>query len=350
MQRTRVAVLGAGGYAGALLCRLLARHEGVELCLLGSARLRAEGVGALGDPLLGQLPVCGEQEAPARCQALGVQVVVCATPVEASLDLVPQLLRSGARVLDLSGAFRLRDAERFRQAYGLVHPAPDLLAEAIYVLPEVTGTQGVRAARLVANPGCYVTAALLALAPLGRRGLLRPGAPVFIDGKSGASGAGRQATLELSLVELEGEVRPYRIGRHQHAPEIAGVLEELVGQPVPLSFVPQVCGTRRGLLVTCHGQLRDGVSAGEAGSALEQDYAGRARIHLVPAGEVTLRRPVGTPDAWVGLEVLAGGLFCAVCSLDNLLKGAASQAVQNLNAMIGLPDGTGLDSIWSTVA
>jgi N-acetyl-gamma-glutamyl-phosphate reductase len=357
MQRTpRVAVLGAGGYAGALLCRLLVRHQGVELALLGSDRLLKEGTGALGDAALAGVPLCGEADAAARCQALGVEVALLATPVEASLHLTRPLIEGGARVLDLSGAFRLADPALFQRTYGLPHTDTVLLAEARYCLPEVTGTEGLRAARLVSNPGCYVTAALLCLAPLARRGLLRPGAPLFLDGKSGSSGAGRKAAVELSLAELEGEVRPYRIGGHQHAPEIGGVLDRLVrgggqgGVALPLSFVPHICGTRRGLLVTCHGQLADGADGGAAAAALVHDYAGWARVHVAPPATVSLRRPVGTSDAWVGLQVLPGGLFCALGCLDNLLKGAASQAVQNLNAMLGLDDGAGLDSLWSAAA
>lgn len=353
--RARVAVLGAGGYAGALLCRLLQRHEGVELCLLGSDRLTKEGAAALGDALLEPLPICGEEDAAARCRELGVEVALLATPVEASLHLSGPLLQAGARVLDLSGAFRLKDAALFERTYGVPHSERALLAEAIYCLPEVTGVAGLRQARLVSNPGCYVTAALLALAPLARRGLLLPGAPIFIDGKSGASGAGRKAAVELSLCELEGEVRAYRIGNHQHAPEIGGVLQGLLDGAAapglgPLSFVPHILGTRRGLLVTCHGQLRPGLDPQEATAALAHDYAAWGRVHVAAPGAVTLRRPVGTPDAWVGLQVLPGGLFCALGCLDNLMKGAASQAVQNLNAMLGLPDGAGLDTVWSAAA
>jgi N-acetyl-gamma-glutamyl-phosphate reductase len=324
MDLTRVAVLGASGYTGALLCRLLARHPGVHL-------------------------VSAERDATAQLREQGVAMALLCTPAEASLELVPPLVADGVRVLDLSGAFRLPDPEVFARAYGRPHTAPALLPLARYALPEVTGVAGLRDAVLVANPGCYVTAALLALAPLMRRGLVLPGAPLFVDGKSGASGAGRKAALELSLCELEGEVRPYRLGRHQHTPEMQGVLARLCGAPVDLHFAPHLIGTRRGLLCTCHGQLRPGVSAAAVQAAYAEDYAAAARVHVVPPEEVTLHRPVGTPDAWVGACV-TGAVFCAVASLDNLLKGAASQAVQNLNAMLGLPDGTGLDELWSPAA
>lgn len=361
MNEARTAVFGAGGYTGMMLARLLARHpHGVTLTVLASERLAREGVGGLdlpggvGGAAGGGWICCGEDEGVAACARLGVDVALLCTPVEASLHLVPALLRAGVRVLDLSGAFRLRDPLAFARAYGLEHSAPAALAEATYALPEVTGTKGLAAAPLVSNPGCYVTAAALVLAPLWRRGLLAPDAPLFVDGKSGASGAGRKGAVELSLCELEGDLRPYRIGRHQHAPEIRQVLASVrpASGPLPrLVFVPHLCDTRRGLLVTCHASLAAGATAADAQAALLHDYAYAARVHVVPAEEVTLRRPVGTPDAFVG--VAAGdepGTLCAVASLDNLLKGAASQAVQNLNAMLGLPDGAGLDALWSPAA
>jgi N-acetyl-gamma-glutamyl-phosphate reductase len=351
MNNARVAVFGAGGYTGALLSRLLSRHPGVALALRCSERLAAaQEAGGAQEPS----PLCREDEGVGRCQELGVSVALLATPAEASLHLAPALIERGVRVLDLSGAFRLRDPAAFTAAYGLRHSAAALalLEEARYALPELM-KEGERAAlrdaRLLSNPGCYVTAAVLALSPLFRRGLVDPAVPVFIDGKSGASGAGRKAQVEYSLCELEGDLRPYRIGRHQHAPEIAQALLGPRGggggQP-DLVFVPHLVGTRRGLLTTCHGRLRGGGE--DARGAYLHDYAGKPRIHVVPPEEVSLRRPVGTPDAWVGISVQPGtSIFCAVASLDNLLKGAASQAVQNLNAMLGLPDGAGLDTLWS---
>lgn len=346
MNNARVAVFGAGGYTGALLSRLLARHPGAALALRCSERLIKEGETQAGAP--GAL--CSETDGVARCQELGVSVALLCTPTEASLHLAPALLSRGVRVLDLSGAFRLRDPAIFAAAYGLRHEgdALALLPQARYALPELLTEEeraALRGARLLANPGCYVTAAVLALAPLVRRGLVDPAVPVFIDGKSGASGAGRRGQVEYSLCELEGDLRPYRIGRHQHTPEIAQALGGL-GEPPGLVFVPHLVGVRRGLLVTCHGRLRGGGEAAQA--AYLHDYAGTPRVHVVPPEEVSLRRPVGTADAWVGVAVQPGtSIFCAVASLDNLLKGAASQAVQNLNAMLGLPDGAGLDTLWS---
>lgn len=351
----RVAVFGAGGYAGMLLSRLLARHPAVNLVLLASERLSSVDRSAL-DGWLDGIPILAEHEAVPACTRLGVKIALLATPVEVSLTLAPLLLSHGMRVLNLSGAFRLPDPALFEEAYGMRHTASGALSLARYALPEVTGMDGLRETRLVANPGCYVTAALLALAPLCRHGLLRPGAPVFIDGKSGSTGAGRKAAVELSLAELEGDLRPYRLGHHQHTPEIVGVLQQLGGATPggDVVFVPHLLGTRRGLLVTCHGQLVSGFGgphadiARRAREAFAHDYAGCARVHLVAPEEVTLRRPVGTPDAWVGLHVgERAGTFTAVASLDNLMKGAASQAIQNLNGMLGLGDATGLDSVWS---
>lgn len=358
-ERPRVAVFGAGGHEGLLLGRLLSRHPGVRLELLASERLSFTERAGIGNGQLDSVPVVGDQDAIPRCRELGVAVAVLCTPVEVSLRLTPLLLGAGLRVLDLSGAFRMKDAAAFERSYGMRHPARDALARAFCVLPETSGTAALRDARLVANPGSYATAALLALAPLLRHDLLRPGAPLFIDGKSGASGAPRhgRGTGELSLAELEGELRPYGLGHHQQTLEIGAALGELGGAPareLEVVFVPHLVGTRRGLLTTCYGQLRPGTTQEQAEGAFRADYESCLRVHVVPPEEVTLRRPVGTPDAWVGIHVHAhrsagsgGGSFCAVASLDNLMKGAASQAVQNLNGMLGLADGTGLDSLWS---
>lgn len=336
--RVPVAVFGAAGYSGALLCRLLRRHPAVMLAAVAADRQGEAAALAAIDAL------------PERAQL----VALLATPAESSLHLAPQLLARGARVLDLSGAFRLAEPNQAAATYGLAYDAgaAALLGGACYSLPELPEVGGAPAvARLIANPGCYVTAALLALAPLCRRGWLLPGAPLFVDGKSGASGAGRKAAIELSLCELEGEVRPYRLGDHQHTPEIAQGLRRLApaGTDVAprLRFVPHILGISRGLLVTCHGQLRADLSPAEVQAAYAADYAGSPRVQVAPPTKVTLRRPVGSPDAYVGIHVGPDGTFCALGSLDNLMKGAASQAVQNLNLMLGLDAQVGLEDLSS---
>lgn len=344
--RVPVAVFGAAGYSGALLCRLLRRHPALRLAAVAADR-QAEAA---------TLAEVAAWPAGEREQA----VALLATPAESSSHLAPLLLRQGLRVLDLSGAFRLADPELAAATYGLVYEgeAGAILRGACYSLPELPALARPAApatARLLANPGCYVTAALLSLAPLCRRGLLAEGAPLFVDGKSGASGAGRKAAIELSLCELEGEVRPYRLGGHQHTPEIAQGLARLLPAGVAgprLRFVPHIVGTRRGLLVTCHGQLRPGATAAAVQAAYREDYGAAAdhrgpAVHLLPPSEVTLRRPVGGPDACVGVHVDPDGTFCALGSLDNLMKGAASQAVQNLNLMLGLAPQVGLEDLFS---
>lgn len=328
--KTAVAVFGAAGYSGALLCDLLRGHPAVRVAVRAADRQ-------------------GEAAALEQIDADPVAVALLATPAESSLHLASALLRRGLRVLDLSGAFRLSPAEA-AATYKLTYEDASLFEEVCYSLPElpeVSAGRDPRAARLVANPGCYVTAALLALAPLARRGLIDREAPLFIDGKSGASGAGRKALLELTLSELEGDIRPYRLGDHQHTPEIAQGLARLGAPLSRLRFVPHIVGTRRGLLVTCHGQLVPGTDAAAVHAAYAADYPDREpgppRVLRLPPPAVTLRRAAFTADACVGVHVDGGGgTFCALGGLDNLLKGAASQAVQNLNLMLGLPVATGL--------
>ena len=316
------AILGASGYSGQeTLDRLLAHGE-LETLALGSDSLAGEHAAAL-DPRLarnGALPAFTSNE---EALASGADVVFCCLDHERAAALEPP---PDTVVVDLSGAHRL-PAAAYPDWYGFEHPRPDELAEWSYSLPELSPPEGL----LVANPGCYATAALLALAPLADA--LDPGS-VVIDAKSGVSGAGRALKPSSHAAVVLENVSPYRVGRHQHAPEIARVLG------FPVCFVAHLLPVRRGLIVTCYAE------ATEVGlrERLEAAYAAAPAVAVLPEGAPPeLARVQGTDGAEIGLfEDRATGRAIVVCALDNLGKGAAGQAVQNANLALGLPETAGL--------
>ncbi len=341
-----VGVVGASGYSGIEVCRLLAQHPDVAVRFVASERWEGDSVrgrtgigGTVGG--LRYQTVDKALEGARQCQ-----VVLLATPTEVSLRLVPPLLDAGVRVVDLSGAFRLKAASAYPPAYGFQHPAPALLSEAVYGLPELGDRGALAKARLVANPGCFPTAAALAVAPLLSAGLLAPEA-VVVDAASGVTGAGRQAVEAFSFAEVDADMRAYRVLRHQHLPEIAQSLQHAAGQPAAFTFTPHLLPVRRGILCTVSARLRPGVAPERLSQALHKAYGQEPLVEVVATPEeVTLRSVVGTPRARVGvacaLEGFDPGRVVVISSLDNLLKGAASQAVQNLNALLGLPETRGL--------
>jgi N-acetyl-gamma-glutamyl-phosphate reductase len=342
MQR-RVALIGASGYTGIELTRLLVGHPSIELAVASSDRWVGASIeGKVGAPsALRYLPL-----ADAIAQAASCDVVMLATPAEASLELVPQLLAAGPRVIDLSGAYRLRDASLYPRFYRFEHAHPELLATAVYGLPEYGGSarERIAGARLVANPGCYATAIQLALWPIvrtsaGARGLARSDRYI-IDAMSGVTGAGRKASEDFSFAEIAGDVRAYRALKHQHRPEIEQELRAAV------SFVPHLLPVARGILATCHVDLVEGTSPETVASEFAM-YRSEAFVVLAEsADDVSLHDVVGTNRCRIGWT-LEGDHLVVTSAIDNLVKGAAGQAVQNLNLMLGFDERTGLAGLRS---
>jgi N-acetyl-gamma-glutamyl-phosphate reductase len=333
--------VGATGYAGAELVGLLARHPGADVGLLFSSGGRPVPFHALHRSLGGRRGPAAE---PLDVDALlegEPDVVFLATPNETSAELVPLLLdwQPGLRIVDLSGAFRLRGADDYPAWYGFPHPRPDLLREAVYGLTEWSENT-LPGARLVANPGCYPTSVLLGLKPL--LPLLDPEAPIVCDCKSGVSGAGRKAEVAFSFAELSGNLKAYGAGSHRHEPEMRQQLG--LSDAAPFVFVPHLLPTVRGILSTLHVAFARPVSADEIAAAYEAAYAGRPFVSVSDPGRLPeLNDVVGTPRAAIGFALLAGGRRAVVVSvLDNLLKGAAAQAVQNYNRMFGFDETDGL--------
>ena len=334
------AVVGASGYAGLELTRYLSRHPRLRPAALFSDRWSGE---AAGD----RLPLAGaaaalRYRALAEASELDAEIAFLATPAEVSVDLAPRLLARGVRVVDLSGAFRLQDASMYPRWYGFDHSAQELLAEARYGLPELARAQ-LAGAKLVTNPGCYATATAMALAPLVRSGLVSPDG-IAVSAMSGVSGAGRKAHEDYSFCEVDEDLRAYRLGRHQHVPEIEQTVARYAGRCGAISFTPHLVPIRRGILATCTLRLAPGAAAGELAHAYEKAYAGEPFVKVLAAERVMVKDVVRTNRVHLGIAVDArAGAAVAVCAIDNLVKGAAGQAVQALNAAMGWDETLGLD-------
>lgn len=336
----RVAVIGASGFSGMEACRLVSERADMELVAAITDRWKGERLGDRVDASGDAREIVFAPQADAMEAVRGASIVMLATPAEVSLELAATLLEAGHRVVDLSGAFRLSDPELYRRWYGFAHPRPDLLREARYALPQLPGTSGdaasMQATRLVANPGCYATAAILALAPLLARGLAD--STVFVDGKSGVTGAGRKVAERYLFTEVDETVAPYRVLDHQHVPEIEQALSRLAKRAVSVTFAPHLLPIQRGLLTTSFGRLADGVCEADVTDALRDAYAGSEIVRVRKPDEVTIAAVARTPRAVVGARAdRERGTFVSICALDNLLKGAASQAIENVAAMVAVP-------------
>ncbi len=333
----RVGIVNVTGYAGAETARLLARHPDVRLVATTG---RSAAGQSLGDvfPHLADLDLSIQDELP------DVDVAFSALPHHASAETIPQLVERGQRVVDISADYRLHDAALYERWYG-AHPSPDLLAEAPYGLPELHATR-IANARLVANPGCYPTAAILALAPVAD--LVEP--QVIVDAKSGVSGAGRSLNLTTHFCEINENCHAYGLSGHRHLPEMEQELGALRaarrgdGAPLEVTFVPHLLPMTRGILATCYARLENGWS--QAGlSAHYRDYYRAAPFVRVVDAPPQTKHTLGTNLCLIHprLDEQTGRLVVVSC-IDNLVKGAAGQAVQNMNLMLGLPEVVGLEA------
>ena len=316
-----VAILGASGYSGQETLDRVLRHPELEVVALGSDSLEGESASALDVRLNGSLPAFVSNE---QSLAAGADLVFACLGNERAALLEPP---PGTVVVDLSGAHRLKDAALYPAWYGFEHPRPEALADWSYAVPELFPPEGA----LIANPGCYATAAILALEPL--RGAVDEAGTV-IDAKSGVSGAGRELKASSHAGFVLENVSPYRVGTHQHAPELAQAL----GYPV--CFVPHLLPVRRGLLATCYvTPVADGLR-----DLLEEAYADSPAVRVLPEGvNPELARVQHTDAAEIALyEDPSTGRAVVVCALDNLGKGAAGQALQNANLALGLDETLGL--------
>ena len=335
MNNYKVAIVGFGGYSGAELVRLLINHPRVDLVLLE----HRQDSGNHPQPIGARQP----QAVPCSPEAVKTEhlaLVFLATPASVSMELAPQMLDAGAKVIDLSGAFRLRDALTYSRWYQEKHTAPNLLADAVYGLPEFC-RDGIAQARLISNPGCYPTAANLAIQPLIASGVIDRAAGIVCDAKSGVSGAGRKPSLKTSFCEVTENFSAYSVLDHRHVPEI--LMVSGIEEP-ELSFTAQLIPIHRGILETIYFRPQNLSSAEALLEIYRARYENEPFVRLYPLGAMPDIRGVDrTNFCDIGVKFdPATGRAVVVSAIDNLVKGAAGQAVQNMNLALGFPETEGL--------
>lgn len=344
MRLIKAGIVGGTGYTGVELLRLLAQHPQAELRAITSRKEAGTPVAAMFASLRGRVDLAFTQ--PGAAALRGCDVVFFATPNGVAMGEARAILETGARLVDLSADFRLKDIAEWERWYKLKHAAPELAAEAVYGLPEVN-REKVRGARLVANPGCYPTATQLGFLPLVEAGVVDLG-HLIADAKSGVSGAGRKAELHLSFSEASDNFAAYNVAGHRHWPEIRQGLAQAAKREVGLVFIAHLAPLIRGIHATLYSRVTREV---DFQSLFEKRYAGEPFVDVMPPGSlpdtrsvraanvcrIAVHRPpesTGRSDTLVVLSVI-----------DNLVKGAAGQAVQNMNLMFGLPETTGLAQV-----
>lgn len=333
-----VIVFGGSGYSGVEALRLLAWHPKVRVVGASSDRWAGRAVREVVAGWRGDLRFTPHDALLSAIRA--EQVALLATPAKTSVELAPQLLDAGLRVVDLSGAFRLTSAQAYEQWYGFTHPRPDLLTDAQYGLPELI--EAPATARLVANPGCYATASIMVLAPLFRAGLVAESAPIVLDGKSGTTGAGRSAKEALLHAEVTENLRAYRVGAHQHTPEIERALQLAAHVDVRVNLTTHLVPMRRGILVSAYISTKSGVTDNDVRAAFSSAYEAQPFVRWVDRPpETAAVRDSNLIEIGATLDTRTG-VLCAFGAIDNLVKGAAGQAVQNLNRLLGYLTDLGL--------
>ena len=334
---TKVGIFGVSGYAGQKLVEILLAHPEVEITLgVVAPEEGTPTVVELAPRLRGRIDLRCTNTPDWDAVEKETDVVFLALPHIISMSFVPEILKRGKKVIDLSADFRLKDIAVYERWYAK-HACPDLVAEAVYGLPELF-REDIPAARLIANPGCYPTSAALAFLPLAKAGLLEPG--VIVDSKSGVTGAGRTPSLGNLYVECNENMKAYKIGEHRHAPEMEEVIAFAAGKPVPVLFVPHLTPMNQGILSTCYGRLSKDVPAAELQSIYESCYRDEPFVRVMPAGQSpATRNVVDTNFCDVGVKKVGEKQVVVVSAIDNLVKGASGQAVQNMNLMCGSPEG-----------
>ncbi len=333
-----VAIIGASGYSGAELIRLLARRSDVQIQTLVSSTTAGKRLDDVYPEFAGQTDL--------RFTALegtsfkNIDLAFTALPSGESMKIVPKIHDEVPRVIDLSGDYRLLSSAEYAAYYHQEHVSPSLLSKAVYGLPEIHH-DAIANTSLVANPGCYPTSAILALIPALRHGIIEP-AGISITSLSGTSGAGRSSSLEMSFTEVHDNIRAYKLGAHQHIPEIQHVLSAASGKSVTVSFVPHLVPMNRGIYTTIHSSLAQSISREEV-FRLYKSYYREARFVRVKEQVAQLRDVIRTNYCDISLHVdERTNQLILLSTIDNLVKGAAGQAVQNMNIMLGLPEDCGL--------
>lgn len=336
-QKIKIGIVGGTGYTGVELLRLLATHPQAQLHCITSRGEAGQPVSDLFPSLRGYVDLAFTD--PAQANLAACDLVFFATPNGIAMQQARALLESGVRLIDLAADFRIQEVAAWEQWYGMSHACPDLVAEAVYGLPEVN-RERIRSARLVANPGCYPTAVQLGFLPLLEAGVVDV-THLIADAKSGVSGAGRKAETPILFAEAGDNFKAYGVAGHRHLPEISQGLAAMSGQKVGLTFVPHLTPLIRGIHATLYARL---LKEADLQALFQQRYQNERFVDLLPTGAHPETRSVrGSNQCRIAVHRPQGGDIVVVLSvIDNLVKGAAGQAVQNMNIMFGLPEATGL--------
>lgn len=340
----KAGIIGSTGYAGGELARLLLQRDDVEIKWYGSRSYIGKDYASVYANMFRIVDAACMDDNMEELAGL-VDVVFTATPQGLCASLVNEEILSKVKVIDLSADFRIKDVSVYQEWYKLEHAAPQFIGEAVYGLPEVNREQ-VKSARLIANPGCFPTCSFLSVYPLVKEGLIDPNT-LIIDAKSGTSGAGRGAKVDSLYCEVNENIKAYGVGVHRHTPEIEEQLSYAAGKPVTVSFTPHLVPMNRGILVTAYASLNGDVTEDEVRAAYEKYYENEYFVRLLKPGTVPQTRFVeGSNFADVNVKVDPRTRRVVMMgAIDNMVKGAAGQAVQNMNLMFGLAENTGLKQI-----
>ncbi|MGI6152347.1 MAG: N-acetyl-gamma-glutamyl-phosphate reductase [Christensenellaceae bacterium] len=339
-----VGIIGATGYTGEELMRLLSKHPEANLRYAVSKTFQGKDIAEVYPNFLGTRETV-LQGLDIKRIAQECETVFLCLPHGQAIELVPELLGRGLRVIDLSGDFRYDDPDTYEAWYGVTHTAKDTLQNAVYGLPEYF-REDIKHAQLLANPGCYTTTSILAIAPLLKNGLIDENGLV-IDAKSGVSGAGRKDGLAYAFSETADNFKAYSVTNHRHTSEIEEQLSKLCQKEVTLLFTPHLLPVKRGILATVYAQLRPGISEDMIAAAYKNAYREEPFAHVLGAGKLPeLKYVVGSNNCMIGFDTSERtGRAVVVACIDNLVKGAAGQAIQNFNIMHGFEEKTGLPDV-----
>jgi len=339
----KVAVVGASGYTGLELVRLLARHPEVEIAAVTSREYAGQPLRTV-FPALAQIVALAFTAPEPETIATQAEFIFTALPHKAAMGVIPSFIQAGCKVVDLSADFRFQDQGLYEQWYQ-PHSAPELLAEAVYGLPELY-RPAIRTARLVGNPGCYPISVILGLAPLLKADLIDP-ETIIADCKSGVSGAGRGVALASLFCEVNEGFRAYKVAEHRHTPEIEQELSRVAGFPVRVTFTPHLVPMSRGILATLYAHWRHPVTDSEIYQLYQEFYQGHPFIRLCTPGELpntVFVRGTNFCDLGFRLDSRTGRII-VLSAIDNLTRGASGQAIHNMNLMQGWPETQGLETV-----
>lgn len=337
----KVGIVGGTGYTGVELLRLLVAHPDVELSVITSRSEAGQAVSSLYPNLRGHIDILFSE--PDFALLSQCDVVFFATPNGTAMKMAPQLLEAGVKVIDLAADFRLKDTAVWQQWYGMEHACPEILEEAVYGLPELN-REAIKGARIVANPGCYPTATILGYIPLIENNFIDD-AHLIVDAKSGVSGAGRGANIASLFCEATENVKPYAVDGHRHLPEIRQILAQVAGHEVGVTFVPHMMPMVRGIETSLYGVLKTDVK--DLHGLYTARYENEPFVDVLPLGVMPETRSVkGSNMCRISVFNPQGGDTVVVSSvIDNLVKGAAGQAVHNMNLMFGLEEAAGINHV-----